>query len=265
MPKGRLIAPCVIDFSESLWTRLDRDVMAWVGEQKSAEWHSLRAGRLGSSSVGAALGRSNFETRLSVARRMLGFDPAKEMNAAMRAGVDAEDDIRLWYEKFAGCTVREIGIAVRVRPFRRLDAVSGEMLENGESFTEKYLAVSPDGLVGEDGIIEIKNAANGYRPLRHAHENLDLSSAHARGDLDSLREYIWKSHYDQMQLIMATLRRKWCDYVVREAPTQKTFVTRVPLDTEHWNLVMFPGLCDFFAGIEKAQSAASDAARSVAR
>jgi hypothetical protein len=61
---------------------------------------------------------------------------------------------------------------------------------------------SPDGLVGEDGLIEIKCPANGGNHLKNCFITSDevLKSEH--------KEYYW-----QMMAYMYLTGRKWCDFV----------------------------------------------------
>lgn len=233
-------------------------VAFWLGEQRGDEWKQKRVGRLGSSSVGAALQHSHFESASEVSMRMLGVTPPKEMNEAMLQGVIHEDEIREEYERFTGNRVREIGIAVRTSPFGKLGP-SGSIEESSADapppFPTHLIAVSPDGLVGDDGMIEVKYAQRPYRPLVEGCEMHELDTAHARGDFGCLRHFIWKTHYDQMQLSMVTLGRTWCDYVVKEATTKILRVVRVPIDIEYWNDVMFPGLVKFFTAHQCAAQA----------
>lgn len=76
-------------------------------------------------------------------------------------------------------------------------------LETGEDVTQvgfvelnEHVGCSPDGLVGEDGLIEIKNLSDNVF--------VDLS----------LTGKISKEHYDQMQMQLYVTGRKWCDYFV---------------------------------------------------
>jgi exodeoxyribonuclease (lambda-induced) len=64
------------------------------------------------------------------------------------------------------------------------------------------LTGSPDGLVGEDGLIEIKCPYNGANHLKHCFINNDETF------LSEQPEY-----YYQMQCYMLLSGRKWCDFV----------------------------------------------------
>jgi predicted phage-related endonuclease len=78
------------------------------------------------------------------------------------------------------------------------------------------LGASPDGLVGEDGLVEYK-----VPPSRH------LDILYSR---DIPEEYLW-----QMQTEMACTGRKWCDFVSHEPSLPKsvnTWIKRVPRNDE---------------------------------
>lgn len=76
---------------------------------------------------------------------------------------------------------------------------TGNTVEGSDSYIVKhndpFCAVSPDGLIADDGAIEIKNLAE---------EN------HLKVILDGKPEkkYIWQMHW-----LMYVTGRKWCDYV----------------------------------------------------
>lgn len=232
----------------------------WLGAQRTEAWHALRAGRLGSSSVGAVLQHSRFETPLEVSERMAGVRASKPMNDAMRRGVENEDNVRLEYERASGNVVREVGIALRARPYAPLQVDGTDEPGARAPFPEHLIAVSPDGLVGDEGMIEIKYAVRPYAPLVRGCETRNLVQAHERGDFKALREFIWSSHYDQMQLAMVTLGRKWCDYVVKDDETKTLRIVRVPIDVEYWNTQMLPGLTHFFTVHAEVVRAANEAA-----
>jgi hypothetical protein len=78
------------------------------------------------------------------------------------------------------------------------------------------LGASPDGLVGEDGLVEFK-----VPPSRH----IDIISSRAIPE-----EYLW-----QVMTEIACTGRKWCDFVSHDPTMPKnvnTWVKRVPRDEE---------------------------------
>ena len=113
-------------------------------EQRSAEWYAARCGSLGASQLNEALAttksgwgasRENLKNRI-IAERLTGIPTETYQNDAMIWGVETEDAARKAYEAATGVFVDEMGIAYHP--------------------VLKHTHASPDGLVGEDGLIEIK-------------------------------------------------------------------------------------------------------------
>lgn len=101
---------------------------------------------------------------------------------ATQWGVEHEPIALAWYEKLTGRKVEQ--------PYLFID-------EDFEAFQ-----ATPDGLVGEDGLIEIKCPANGANHIEHCFITTDeyFKKVH--------KEYYW-----QMQCQMLLSKRKWCDFV----------------------------------------------------
>jgi putative phage-type endonuclease len=136
-----------------------------------------RGGRLTGSRIGAVLGLNPYSKREDVLREMVrqhfGAPQEFEGNEATRYGQAKEPEALAKYEAQAG--VMTYG--------------GGELLIHP---LYDFLAVTPDGLVGSDGMIECK--------------------APFRGNYTHWQE---KPYYEaQMHLQMECARRKWCDFAV---------------------------------------------------
>ena len=171
--------------------------------QGSEEWHALRCGRVTASRVadvvaktksGWGASRANYAAEL-IAERLTGEPAERFTNAAMQWGTDHEPDARAAYEFFRDASVVEIGF---------VDHPSIAMT-----------GASPDGLVGEDGLVEIKC------PNTATH-------------LDTLLSQTVPAKYvTQMLWQMACTGRKWCDFVSfdpRLPESMSMFVKRVERD-----------------------------------
>lgn len=153
-------------------------------EQGGEAWHSLRCGRIGGTSSAALLVNGKSASGLGAgvfpiiyrkaAELVAGPEPEGYVSEAMQRGTDLEPVARRRYEDETFCTVQQVGY-----------------ISVGD-----YLGHSPDGLVGPDGMIEIKCPA-GPEFVRFA----------CTGDIP-------KEHYSQMQWGMFLTGRVWCDYVV---------------------------------------------------
>jgi putative phage-type endonuclease len=151
--------------------------------QRTPEWFAARCGKLGSSSIadmmartktGWGASRANLKARL-VVERLTGATVEAYVNGAMQHGIDTEGQARAAYEFHADVTVVEVGWIEHPSI-----AMSG---------------ASPDGLVGDDGLIEIKC------PQPAAHIDLLLT------------EVIPDRYVKQMLWQMACTGRAWCDFV----------------------------------------------------
>ena len=110
--------------------------------QGSPEWFAARAGKVTGSRIGDLLAKGQGKTRaayaLELALEQINGGPG-EINfqsQAMRYGTDREPVARAMYEAFTDAFVDQVGFL--------------------ESTVHPGLGVSPDGLVGDDGGVEIK-------------------------------------------------------------------------------------------------------------
>lgn len=153
-------------------------------QQRSEEWYQIRLGKVTASKISDivaktktgtyAASREKYKAQL-ICERLTGRKAESFTNAAMQRGVDLEPIARQMYELETGFDVHEIAFA----PHPKIS----------------HSGASPDGLVGDDGLIEIKC------PETHTH-------------IDFLRKKQPKHEYLlQMQWQMACTGRKWCDFV----------------------------------------------------
>lgn len=171
--------------------------------QRTPEWFAQRAGRVTASRVadvvartktGYSASRENYLAQL-VVERMTGAPVESFSNAAMQWGTDQEPFARAAYEMAQGVMVEETGFV--------------------QHPTITMSGASPDGLVGDDGLVEIK-------------------CPNTAGMIDALLgAEIPAKYQNQMQWQMACTGRAWCDYVVfdpRMPDGLRLFVKRVPRD-----------------------------------
>lgn len=174
-------------------------------EQGTPEWIAARVGKLGASMVadatartktGWGASRANIMARL-VVERLTGQPAESYTNAAMQWGVDTEPDARRMYEFMAGVAVVQVGLVLHPRI--------------------AWTLASPDGLVGDDGLVEIKC------PTSATHMETLLGSA------------IDGKYVKQMQWQMACTGRAWVDFVSfdpRFPAEMQLHITRVERDAE---------------------------------
>lgn len=171
--------------------------------QRSDAWFAARLGKVTASRVGDVMAttksgpsasRKNYMAEL-VAERLTGKPAERFQSAAMAHGTEAEPQARRLYEFLHDVTVEEVGFLLH------------PSIPN--------FGASPDGLVGADGLVEIK------APNTATHIDTLLGAP-----ID--RKYLL-----QMQVQMSVTDRAWCDFVSfdpRLPAEMQLFVQRVPRD-----------------------------------
>lgn len=173
--------------------------------QGTDEWKLAKCGWVGASRVadiiaktktGPSASRAKYMGQL-IAERLTGKPMETYQSAAMERGIELEAEARSLYELKT-----------------KSDVVETSFLRHPRIV---YAGCSPDGLVGDDGLIEIKS------PLTHNHVETLLGQS------------IDGRYITQMQWQMATTGRAWCDYCSYD-PTvpakMQLFVKRVTRDTD---------------------------------
>ena len=175
-------------------------------DQRTDDWFAIRCGKATASKIadivaktksGYSASRANYAAQL-VAERLTGATEPGFTNAAMQWGTDKEPEARAAYAFREDADVTEIAFV-----HHPVIAMSG---------------ASPDGLVGDDGLVEIKC------PNTATHIDTLLSKS------------VPGKYIIQMQWQMACTQRQWCDFVSydpRLPETMRLFVQRVPRDDAH--------------------------------
>lgn len=171
--------------------------------QGSDKWKALRLGKVTASRVadvvartktGYGASRANYMAQL-IAERLTGTVADAYTNAAMVHGTETEPEARAAYCFYQGVSVEEVAFVLHPK----IDQAGA----------------SPDGLVGDDGLVEIKcpNTATHLETL--------------------LGQAVPAKYETQMQFQMACTGRKWCDFVSydpRMPENMRLFVKRLQRD-----------------------------------
>lgn len=169
-------------------------------EQRSPEWFAARLGKVTASRVadlmattktGFAASRANYMAEL-ICERLTGQPTEKYSNAAMQWGTDTEPQARAAYSFMRDVEVVETGFVLHP--------------------TIPDFGASPDGLVLDDGLVEIKC------PSTATHIETLLS------------ETIPAKYVTQMQVQMACTGRAWCEFV--------SFDPRLPTELQLWSQIV---------------------------
>lgn len=153
-------------------------------EQRSEEWFEARRGKVTASKIGDILAtirngnwaasRRNYAAQL-VTERLTGRDPEPYTNEWIEWGIEQEPVAKEAYSKRTNVIVEEVGF------------VDHPVLVGS--------GASPDGLVGEEGLIEIKCPTTAIHIERLLGADIPVNYIH------------------QMNWQMACTGRKWCDFV----------------------------------------------------
>jgi putative phage-type endonuclease len=152
-------------------------------EQRSAEWHQMRLGKVTASRVadilaktktGPSASRQNYLIELAL-QRTTGVIQESYSNAAMEWGTQTEPQARVAYEVATHNFVDQV-------PFV-------------DHSTIAWFGCSPDGLVSDNGLVEIKcpNSATHWEYFKYNRPPT--------------------KYVIQMQAQMACTGRDWCDFV----------------------------------------------------
>lgn len=171
--------------------------------QGSDAWKQLRLGKVTASRVadvvaktksGYSASRANYMAQL-IAERLTGTVAESFTNAAMQHGTETEPEARDAYCFYQGVTVDEVAFV----PHPKIDQAG----------------CSPDGLVGADGLVEIK------APNTATHLETLLGQA------------VPGKYITQIQFQLACTGRSYCDFVSydpRMPESMRLFIKRVARD-----------------------------------
>ena len=193
-------------------------------QQGTDAWHLARLGRVTASRIadvlatiksGEAAARANYRAEL-VAERLTGKRQESYSNAAMQWGTETEPLARVWYESEVGVVVQETGFV--------------------EHPTIAMSGASPDGLVADSGLVEIKC------PNTQTHIETMLAKR------------VPPRYMPQMQWQMDCTGREWCDFVSFDPrlPEQtQIFIKRVERDEKYIKDTLEPEVIRFLEEVEK--------------
>lgn len=175
-------------------------------EQRTEEWFQSRLGKVTASRIadvmaktksGYSTSRANYMAQL-VAERLTGQQQDGFTNAAMQWGTEQEPYARLAYQAAYGEIVLETGFAIHS--------------------TIEDAGASPDGVIGTDGLAEIKC------PNTATHIDYLLGQS------------VPAKYKPQMAWQLACTGRKWCEFISfdpRMSPELQLFVIRYEPEAEY--------------------------------
>lgn len=190
--------------------------------QRTAEWFAERAGCCTASraadvlariKTGEAATRRKYRIQLCT-ERLTGVPVQGYQNAAMLWGTETEPEARMAFEAERGAFVEEVGFC------RHPEIV--------------YCGASPDGTIGDEGLLEIK--------CPESTTHLEWMS----------QERVPPEHIPQIQFQLWVTGRKWCDFVSydpRFPEHLRLYVVRVERDLKFIENLSAE-VCNFLAEVD---------------
>jgi len=174
-------------------------------EQRSPEWFEARLGVPTSSNFDKLItmaGKPSTQSK-NYMYKLAGEKVSKVIedsyqNAAMARGIELEDEARQMYQIVSGNAVEEVGFCI----------TEGDMI----------CGASPDGLMGDDGLIEIKC------PAVHTHVGYLMDNK------------LPSEYFQQVQGQLLVTGRKYCDFV-SYFPGIKPLIIKVERDEDFLKLL----------------------------
>ena len=165
-------------------------------EQRTDEWYAIRKGKMTASNAETIIANGKgLETYIYnlMAEYYSSAEKENYINADMQRGIDLEPEAKIEFQFYTGLDIKEVGCV--------------ELNE--------YILASPDGLIGDDGLIEIKC------PNDSIYFKLLLSN-------NIKPEYI-----GQMQMQMYVTDRQYCYFVSYNPNFEKSlYIKKINRDEE---------------------------------
>ena len=165
-------------------------------EQRTEDWYNIRKGKMTASNAETIIANGKgLETYIYnlMAEYYSSAEKENYINADMQRGIDLEPEAKIEFQFYTGLDIKEVGCV--------------ELNE--------YILASPDGLIGDDGLIEIKcpNDSIYFKLL--------------------LNDNIKPEYIAQMQMQMYVTDRLYC-YFVSYNPNfeQSLYIKRINRDEE---------------------------------
>lgn len=194
-----------------------------IGQHNNSLWEEKRKNRITASKFGQIVKRLDHTPCHNLVKSLL--YPKNLNSAAVVFGRLHEKDAIMKYQEIQNVDVKECGLFVdRFRPF---------------------LGATPDGLVNDDGLVEVKCLPSVTTPLKECVKEKGKNTCleiNRKGDLTLKKKH---NYYYQIQGQLNVTERNWCDLIVYTS-CKEIFVERIFVDKELWLNIMLPQLTRFY-------------------
>lgn len=194
-----------------------------VGQRNNELWFEKRMNRLTASKFGFVIKRLPHTPCHNLVKSIL--YSRSLTSEAITFGRDHEDIAIKLYENSTNNSVEPCGLFIDV--------------------SNPFLGASPDGIVGEEGIVEVKCLASVKEETLSeavkAKKNMCLELS-KEGEIKLKKNH---NYFYQIQGQLAITSRNWCDFIVYTKKGE-IFVERIQKDTTFWTKNMLPKLTRFY-------------------
>ena len=178
-------------------------------EQRTDDWYSIKLGKIGASSMSNVLAKGQGKTRQSymmklLAERDTGVSSSNYCNDAMLYGIENEEYARNAYEMETGNTVEQVGFV--------------ELNE--------FVGCSPDGLVGDDGLLEIKI------PNSDTHLSYILENRIPPEYVVQVQTQLWVTGRKWLHFVSYNPRSKWKPFWMVETKRDEKKIKEIEVGVE---------------------------------
>ncbi|CAG9818817.1 unnamed protein product [Phaedon cochleariae] len=188
------------------------------GQSTSVLWKNERRKRVTASHFGEICKARSTETKIRVAKKIMFPEP--NFNKYTRHGKDFEKQAIVEYEELTKKICRQTGLIIHEK--------------------HQFIGGSPDGLVNEDGIVEVK--------CPFSVKNFDVLEACRLGKIPYCDKSgclkVVSDHYYQIQGLLQVTNRNWCDFVIYTFKGIK--VERIHRNDRFWEETILPKLKEFY-------------------
>ncbi|CAG9764290.1 unnamed protein product [Ceutorhynchus assimilis] len=205
------------NFTENLDNLMSIEIKT-RGQRNNNEWLSERKKRVTASNFGAICKARTEKSLLSICKNIIN-SKCLDFVPSIKHGIETEKVALIKYEQITDIVCQASGLQIHPK--------------------YQFLAGSPDGLVGTDGIIEIKcpfliRNESPYEAIQQG----KLRYMDKNGSLKTNSEY-----YYQIQGLLEITNREWCDFFIYT--NRETLLRRIYRNKEFW-IDMFHKLKAFY-------------------
>lgn len=193
------------------------------GEQRTPDWFKLRIGRVTASRL---------EDWLSVSKAKGKEGTPLQKRKDYELELQYERQFQVAYDHFVSDQMQD-GVMFEQFAVQEYEKITGNKVQPVGAWYNEHFVASPDGAVGEDGLIEVKVVRdNTFSEILAAGSKTHQETYMEGGETKVRGTGVIEGHWKQIEGGLWASGRKWCDYVVINLKTKKVKIIRVLPDKE---------------------------------